>query len=213
MISGLHVVTDDDVLGQKYFVEHATEILQSGIPDVFHLRGPYTSPKKLGELVSKLLPTARSNETVFVINDRTDLALIHHLDGVHLGVRSLNPQKVREILGPSKIVGRSVHSVQEGLDMAKEVVDYLFLGSIFRTDSHPDIVPLGLETLQVLSDQVRVPVIAIGGVTSSSVTTLLKTGAKGVAVLRDIWGAPSPPEAVLSYEPKVNSTWSKIDGK
>tara|TARA_B110001454_G_scaffold192511_1_gene192850 strand:- start:2210 stop:2851 length:642 start_codon:yes stop_codon:yes gene_type:complete len=213
MISGLHVVTDDDVLGQKYFVEHATEILQSGIPDVFHLRGPYTSPKKLGELVSKLLPTARSNETVFVINDRTDLALIHHLDGVHLGARSLNPQKVREILGPSKIVGRSVHSVQEGLDMAKEGVDYLFLGSIFRTDSHPDIVPLGLEPLQVLSDQVRVPVIAIGGVTSSGVTTLLKTGAKGVAVLRDIWGAPSPPEAVLSYEPKVNSKWSKIDGK
>jgi thiamine-phosphate pyrophosphorylase len=199
MTADFHVVTDDEVLRNKYFLEHAVEILQSGIPDVFHLRGPYTSPKKLLEFAGALSPIAKSNGTSFVINDRVDLALIHQLDGVHLGVRSLRPRTVRKILGLEKIVGRSVHSVQEGVDVAAEGVDYLFLGSIFRTASHPDCAPLGLEPLQELSNQVGIPIIAIGGVTSDNVSTLLNAGAKGVAVLGDIWGTPSPPEAVLSY--------------
>jgi len=199
-MSEFHIVTDDKVLEKKSFLEHAVEILQSGIPDVFHLRGPCTSSKKLMEFVGILSPIAKFNGTNFVINDRVDLALIHPSDGVHLGARSLRPQTVRKILGPEKLMGRSVHSVQEGVDMVAEGVDYLFLGSIFRTDSHPECVPLGLEPLQVLSDQVGVPVIAIGGVTSGRVSTLLEAGAKGVAVLGDIWCAPSPMEAVLSYQ-------------
>ena len=104
------------------------------------------------------------------------------------------------MLGPEKIVGRSVHSVQEAVDLSLEAVDYLFLGSIFRTSSHPDTVPLGLDPLEKLNTRVKVPVIAIGGVDPTRVSTLLEAGAKGVAVLGDIWGSPSPPQAVLSYQ-------------
>ena len=196
----LHIVTDDEVVERKNFLQHATGILETGVAKVFHLRGPGTSSRTLLRMAEALSPIARSHGTNFVINDRVDLALIHDVDGVHLGGRSLPPKSVREILGSAKILGKSVHNVQEGIDSAEEGIDYLFLGSIFGTASHPGSTPLGLEPLRSLSTKVEIPVIAIGGVTSSKVSTLLKAGAQGVAVLGDIWGAPSPLEALLCYQ-------------
>ena len=194
------MVTDDSVLGHRDFLANANGVLTSGVVKVFHLRGPSTSLRKLVELAEVLSPIAKRNGTKFVVNDRVDLALMCQTDGVHLGARSLPSEKVREMLGPEKIVGRSVHSVQEAVDLSLEGVNYLFLGSFFRTSSHPETVPLGLDTLEKLTTRVKVPVIAIGGVDPTRISTLLEAGAKGVAVLGDIWGSPSPPQAVLSYQ-------------
>ncbi len=200
MTTELHVVTDDSVLGHRNFLENAAGVLTSGVVKAFHLRGPGTSLRRLLELSEVLLPMARANRTSLFINDRVDLALICQADGVHLGTRSLPFEKVRQILGSKPNIGRSVHSVQEGVDLALEGVDYLFLGSIFETKSHPEDTPLGLRPLRKLSALVQVPVIAIGGVTPTRVPTLLEAGATGVAVLGDIWGSPSPAHAVLSYQ-------------
>ena len=107
------MVTDDSVLGHRDFLANANGVLTSGVVKVFHLRGPSTSLRKLVELAEVLSPIAKRNGTKFVVNDRVDLALMCQTDGVHLGARSLPSEKVREMLGPEKIVGRSVHSVQE----------------------------------------------------------------------------------------------------
>ena len=127
-----------------------------------------------------------------------DLALVAELDGVHLKERSLSPAVARGLLPQGSRIGVSAHE-PEGAGAAAADADYLMVGTVFATPSHPDRAGSGPAGVARFRAAVGLPLIAIGGVTPERVPELLAVGAYGVAVLRGIWSAPDPAAAVAGY--------------
>jgi thiamine-phosphate diphosphorylase len=161
-----------------------------------HLRGPGTAGGRLFHLARKLAEEGGS----LVINDRVDVALAVGLDQVHLGRRSLPAGVVRSMLGADASVGVSTHDVSEVSTAAREGADWLFVGTIYPTPSHPDAEGRGpLALVEAVAAARGIPGFAIGGVTPGRVPELLAAGAYGVAVVRGVWAAADPLAALSEY--------------
>lgn len=195
-LPGLHVVTDDAVLAHREFPERAGRLLAAhGADVVFHLRGPHTEPSRLLALAEALAPVARGADARLLVSDRVDVALAAGADGVQLGQRSIPVSAVRPLR--DWIIGASVHDMDE-VDAARSA-DFLVLGTIWESASHPGRKAAGLRLVRDVVDRVELPVVVIGGVTPERAAAAMQLGAAGVAVLRGIWGAGDPVEAAGEY--------------
>ena len=129
------------------------------------------------------------------VNDRLDVALAVPSAGVQLGHGSL-PVSAARGLNPLWWIGRSVHDLAEAEAARTEGADYLVVGPVFATASHPGRAPLGLATLQrIVAAAGELPVIAIGGITADRVREVRTSGAYGVAAIRALWDDAEPAEA------------------
>ena len=127
------------------------------------------------------------------INDRIDVAAAVPCAGVHLGQRDLPIEVARRILGPDKIIGISVNTVDEALDAERRGADYLGAGPAFPTGTKLDTEPeLGPEGLRRIVQAVRIPVVAIGGIHQETIGRLAGVGLAGVAVVSAVCAAPDP---------------------
>ncbi len=199
-LSRLHVVTDDRVLADPDFARRAEDVLEAGGADVaLHLRGREISARRLFLLVDRLRPHVRTAGALLLVNDRVDIALGGGVHGVHLGGRSLPVDVARELLGADPWIGLSVHGEDEGEGAGGAGADYLFVGTIFATPSHPDRPGSGPELLARARRRSDLPLLAIGGVTPERVDAVLEAGAYGAAVLRGVWDEPAPGPAVVRY--------------
>ncbi|MBL7661700.1 thiamine phosphate synthase [bacterium] len=123
-----------------------------------------------------------------IINDRVDIALAAHADGVHLGQDDLPEEIARKLLGPGKIIGLSTHTNKQVTKACLTAIDYLALGPIFRSatkQGHAEIV--GLETLKEICQRTSLPVVAIGGINATNAKTVYAAGAASVAVVSDLY--------------------------
>ncbi len=117
-----------------------------------------------------------------IINDRPDIALLLHADGVHLGGSDLPPNEAREMLGPQAIIGLSTHNQADILD-ASDDVDYLGFGPIFSTTTKVPHEPVtGTALLSEALATAPVPVVAIGGITLENIIMVRRAGAQSVAL-------------------------------
>uniref|UniRef100_A0A7C2EIY3 Thiamine-phosphate synthase n=1 Tax=Ammonifex degensii TaxID=42838 RepID=A0A7C2EIY3_9THEO len=124
-----------------------------------------------------------------IINDRADIAAAVGADGVHLGQEDLPPAAARRLLGERAIIGVSTHSVSEALRAEKEGADYIGFGPVFPTKTKPECAARGVEALKEVLGQVRLPVVAIGGITPANLPQVLGAGARRVAVVSAVAGA------------------------
>jgi len=132
-------------------------------------------------------------------NDRVDLALAIDLPGAHLGQRSLPPVVARRILGEGRLLGLSVHGAEEAREGRGDVLDFLILGTIFSTPSHPGEKPGGVGRIREVQVVTTLPLIAIGGITPEGVGEVMAAGAHGVAVRGGVWDAADPMDATGGY--------------
>lgn len=116
-----------------------------------------------------------------IINDYADIAAAVDADGVHLGQEDLPLTEAKKILG-NRIIGISTHNLEEALDAEKGGADYIGFGSIFPTTTKDNASVQGLDALKKITDSVKIPVIAIGGIKADNVAHVLKTGCDGIAV-------------------------------
>ena len=199
MIPRLHVVTDDEILAGGDFLNRARLVLEFGADVAFHLRGPRTDGRRLFDLAVQLREIAAASGAKLLVNDRVDVAMCAGVYGVHLGGRSLPPREARRLLGSAGLLGVSVRTLDASREASGEQADFLFLGSIWPTTSHPGRAPAGLGLVQDVSDAAEIPALGIGGVTPDRVPTLLQAGAHGAAVIDGIWRAPSSGDAMRAY--------------
>lgn len=210
MIPRFHVVTDDGILDRPEFPEAAAAVLAEaargtgsaggGAGVAFHLRGPRCGGARLFRLASLLLPRAREAGVTFLVNDRVDVALVAGADGVHLGTRSLPPTEARRLLPAGSCVGASVHGPREAAALGDPGPDFLLVGAIHATPSHPGETPGGVERLrQVAAVAGGIPLLAIGGMTPDRVAEARAAGAHGVAVLGGVWHREDPAAAIRSF--------------
>ncbi len=115
--------------------------------------------------------------TRFVVNDRVDVALAVDADGVHLGQDDLPGDAARRLLGPGKIIGITVSSLEEALAAARHGADYLGVSPIFPTGTKPDAgAPTGLALLRDIRKALSLPLAAIGGLTLKNCPEVIAAG-------------------------------------
>lgn len=197
----LHLVTDDETLARADFPDRAREVLEMGRERVaLHLRGPGTGGRKIWKLARRLKDPAASAGALLVLNDRVDVALALGARAVQLGARSLPVDDARALLGRGVLVGRSVHGVDEASDAVGAGADFLVLGTIWATPSHPGWEGGGPGLVRRTAERVApTPVVAIGGVTPERLPEVVRAGGHGAAVLRGVWHARDPADAVTRY--------------
>lgn len=120
----------------------------------------------------------------FLVNDRLDVALAVAADGVHLGQEDLPCDAARRLLGPGKIIGITVASLEEALTAARQGADYLGVSPIFPTQTKPDAgAPTGLALLRDIRQAVSLPLVAIGGITLENAAQVIAAGADMVCAI------------------------------
>jgi thiamine-phosphate diphosphorylase len=195
----LHAITDERIARRA----DLAEILEAltDVPLAAHARGHLLSGREHYELAVRLSARPRPSGSPLgpvrlFVNDRLDIALAAGAEGVQLSRSGLLPVDVRR-LAPDWWIGCSVHSPDEARTARDWGADYLLVGPVYHTTTHPTASPLGLEALGAIV-QLGLPVIAIGGVTPERARELAGAGAYGVAAIRAIWDAADPRGAARS---------------
>ncbi len=139
--------------------------------------------------------TARFGARLFV-NDRVDLALAVEADGVHLPQAGLPAQAVRRIAPEEFLIGVSTHNLAEVREAAEGGADFATFGPVFHTLSKAAYAaPVGVGALREACASADLPLFALGGVTAGRLPTILEAGARGIACIGAILGAPDPGSA------------------
>ncbi len=193
----LCLVTDRNATAGRSLEQSVLEAVRSGVKLV-QLREKGLSARELYNLGCSLRDPVREAGAALVVNDRVDVALALGVDGVHLGGGSLPVREARALVGGEKLVGVSVHSLEEALQAEADGADYLGLGTIFETRSHPGRPPAGLELISRVIRAVRIPVVAIGGINRRNARLVMEAGAQGVAVITAILSADDVSDATRS---------------
>jgi thiamine-phosphate diphosphorylase len=189
----LHAITDERIARRPDIDEIAQALAIGGGSDLaFHARGRALTGLEHYQLAGRL--AVRPPGRLFV-NDRLDVALAVPAAGVQLGHGSL-PVSAARALNPLWWIGKSVHDLAEAETARTEGADYLVVGPVFATASHPGRTPLGLEKLEAIAAAADgLPVIAIGGVTADRVRDVRSSGAYGMAAIRAFWDDAEPAAA------------------
>jgi thiamine-phosphate diphosphorylase len=187
----LHAITDERI-ARRVDLDDILDAL-AGVDLAAHARGHALSGRQQYDLSVRL--SGRPPIQLFV-NDRLDIALAAGAEGVQLSHSGLLPVDARR-LAPDWWIGCSVHSRDEARTARVWGADYLLVGPVYHTTTHPTASPLGLEALGAIV-QLGLPVIAIGGVTPERARELAGAGAYGVAAIRAIWDAADPQAAARS---------------
>jgi len=126
----------------------------------------------------------------FMINDEVDLAMAVEADGVHLGQEDLPLSAARALLGPQRVIGISAHTLDQAREAEAGGADYLGIGPVFSSTTKQARPPLGCESLKEFRRQVRIPIIAIGGISALNVRQVMAAKVDGVAVVSAVLSQP-----------------------
>jgi thiamine-phosphate pyrophosphorylase len=149
-------------------------------------------------------------KAVFLINDRIDIALAVDADGVHLGHSDLPYHIARQILGKNKIIGLTVHSLDDALAAQEMGADYIGVSPIFPTATKTDAgEPFGIEGLKKIREHVAIPIVAIGGISLSNAPTIINAGADAICAISAVVTKPD----VCAEVEKFQSLFTKKTAK
>lgn len=190
----LYAVTDRRWLNVKRLVDQVEEAIQGGVTFV-QIREKDLDPEKFLEEAEELKALCEKYKVPFVINDNVEIAAEIGADGVHVGQSDMEAGDVRAKLGPDKIIGVSAQTVEQALLAEKHGADYLGVGAVFATGSKDDAKEVEHETLKAICEAVKIPVIAIGGITKENVRELAGSGICGIAVISAIFAQEDVKEA------------------
>ncbi len=195
----LCLVTDRTQTRGRDLVAVVGECLAAGLPAV-QVREKDLGAADLAFLCRRLVAPVRDAGAMLVVNDRVDVALAVGADAVQRTHTSLPVDDIRAIAGRRLRIGVSVHSLQDAVDAELKGADWITYGPVYDTPSkRPYGPPQGLERLAAVARGLRIPVVAIGGITPGRVKDVRATGARGVAAISSILAADSPADATRRF--------------
>ena len=179
----LYFITDRN-LTKKTIIEDVKAAVKADVK-VIQYRDKDVSTKEMLETAKKIKEICQ-NKALFLINDRVDIALAINADGVHLGIEDMPYNEARKLL-KKKIIGLTVHNVEEALEAEKLGADYISVSPIFHTTTKKDAgKPAGIKLIEDIKNKVKIPVVAIGGINLENMEKCLKAGADSVAMISAI---------------------------
>lgn len=195
----LCLVTDRDLAKGRALVEIVAAAVQGGVTMV-QLREKSAPTRAFLEDARALKALLAPLNVPLIINDRADIALAVDADGVHVGQKDMPVDLVRQMVGPSKIIGLSITNHEQIARPDAGKTDYLGLGPLYLQQTKSDAAtPLGVEGFRSLRAATTKPVVAIGGLKADNSAPVLAAGANGLAVVSGIVAADDPKAAAQAF--------------
>jgi len=188
-------IADSEAARGKDILQLIAQAVEGGVT-IVQLRGKKWTSREFLEVGMKAVRLLKPKKIPLIINDEVHIALACKASGVHLGQGDMPLRCARELMGKERIIGISVSSADEALAAEKGGSDYIGVGPVFATLSKKDIgSPLGLAGLREIRQKVKIPILAIGGISVANVADVIASGADGVAVISAIAAATDPKKA------------------
>ncbi|MDP2682224.1 MAG: thiamine phosphate synthase [Deltaproteobacteria bacterium] len=185
-LPNIYPIIDISLISSDKIGETAHAVIDGGAK-ILQLRAKKLSSREFLETARIIRKITKDKGAVFIVNDRIDIALLTDADGVHLGQDDLPVKEARRLLGNNKIIGYSTHNIREARAAKKLPVDYISFGPIFATKTKEDAqTPKGLKGLDEIMKAVKIPIVAIGGITETNMAHVLKQGVESVAMISEI---------------------------
>ena len=199
--NNLYAITDK----RENLLPRLEEILIGGVKIIQHRFKNGNDKEHLEEAI-KIKNLCERYNSLFIVNDRIDIALASNADGIHLGQDDLDLKTARKLLGNSKIIGITANNPFDISNAIKNGCDYIGIGPVFKTSTKKNKVPLGLERIKTLTKEIEIPWFAIGGINKKNITYLKNYGFIKVAIVSELMNSEDPKREVmmilkeLSYE-------------
>lgn len=193
---GFYFITDDDLSLNGSFsdvkaaIQAKVEVIQYRCK-VQSMKFMYQQAKKLKQL---------SQGALFIVNDRIDLALAVAADGVHLGQDDMPCDLARKILGPDRVIGISVHNIEQASIAQEQGASYIGIGAVFATNTKAEAIPLGLKLVEQVKKQVSIPVVAIGGLNLENVKQVIDAGIDAVCAISAVVTKQDVAQEILKFQ-------------
>lgn len=190
----LYLCTDRKLMTSATIEESIESALKGGTT-IVQLREKDCSSKEFYELGLRVQKITQTYHVPLIINDRVDIALAVHADGVHIGQNDLPCSVVRSIAGEHRIVGVSVSNVKEAVKAQQDGANYLGVGAMYATGTKTDAKLVSIEELCNIRQSVSIPIVVIGGINSQTIPNLKGKGVDGIAVVSAIISQPDVEKA------------------
>jgi thiamine-phosphate pyrophosphorylase len=187
---------------KRPWMEVAQQAIAGGA-DCLQLREKNAESGELLARARKLVALCRQHKVLCIINDRPDVAMLADADGVHVGQGDLPAREVRTLVGAGKIVGVSTHNLEQARQAIRDGADYIGVGPFFRSATKPRDFVAGSEVARQVAHQIRLPAVAIAGITEENVDEVLASGLKAIAVTAAVTGSDDPREAARRLKEKL----------
>ncbi len=197
----LYLVTDQRWVHHSFY-EDIEEALKGGVTCV-QLREKHMDNQSFIEEAKEVKKLCEKYHVPFIINDNVEVMLAVDGDGIHVGQHDMQAKDVRKRIGPNKILGVSVHSVEQAVSAYQAGADYLGVGAVFSTQTKDDAVVVDKQTLRDICDAVSIPVVAIGGIHHENIMALKDTGVAGVAVVSAILAQEHIQQSAIELKEQV----------
>ncbi|OPY35704.1 MAG: Thiamine-phosphate synthase [Methanoregula sp. PtaU1.Bin051] len=201
----LYVITDR-VVGRGRSHEEIARLAIEGGAGIVQLRDKECGTNDLVRIGRRIARIAKKSGTLFIVNDRPDIAIACGADGVHLGQDDMPVSVVKKIVPKGFIIGVSVSTAAEAKKAAAGGADYLAASPVFPTGSKPDARGFcGLSGIRRIRAVTDLPLVAIGGITSTNAREAIMAGADGVAVISAVVAQPDIARAARELKSVVRS--------
>jgi thiamine-phosphate pyrophosphorylase len=167
------------------------EILLDAGARIMQLRLKDTPGRDFLAAARAIADMCRKRGATLIVNDRVDFAILAGADGVHLGQTDLPLEAARRIAGPGKIIGISTHNLEQARAAEDGGADYIGFGPMYAGGLRNNAAGVGLDNLRAIRAAVKIPIVAIGGITEARIAETLAGGADAVAIITDVVNAPN----------------------
>ncbi|HOU70818.1 MAG: thiamine phosphate synthase [Methanothrix sp.] len=175
-MKGYYFITDS-LLSRAGNRSDVHAAVSSGV-EVVQYRNKNADTREMYLEALELARICQAGGSLFLINDRLDVALAVEADGVHLGQTDMPCTRARKLLGREKVIGVTVHNLAEAMQAEEEGADYLGVSPIFSTSTKKDAGrPAGIRLIEEIREQVSLPLVAIGGINHSNAPEVIRAGA------------------------------------
>jgi thiamine-phosphate pyrophosphorylase len=185
------------------------QILLDAGAKIMQLRLKDLGSKDFLAVARAIAALCRQSDAMLIVNDRADIAKLADAAGVHVGQEDLPLRAARQVIGTGKVVGVSTHTIEQACAAEEDGADYIGFGAIYTGGLKNVRQPQGLDRLREIRAAVRLPIVAIGGITEATVPDVLSAGADAAAIISDVVRAPeirAKVRAILASHPRARSS-------
>lgn len=203
-LHGLYAITDPELMGDDLI--HKVQLAIEGGINILQYRNKTATLEQQESEAKSLATLCHNNNVLFIINDDVELAIKVNANGVHLGQKDAGIKQARQQLGKNKIIGITCHNKIELARQAQEHgADYIAFGRFFTSLTKPNAPQADLPLLTEARKVITIPIVAIGGITHESASSLLQEGADMLAVIQGLFGQDDILEATQQFVKIIDS--------
>lgn len=199
----LYVLITESACKRPWF--QTAQLAIEGGADCLQLREKQLEAGELLKRARMLTELCRRHNIISIINDRPDIALLSGADGVHVGQEDLPAREARGLIGSGKILGVSTHNLAQAKQAVLDGADYIGVGPMFKSPTKPRDFTAGPTFAQEVVEQIKIPAVAIAGITNDNMSEVLATGMKAIAVTAAVTQAEDPRRAAAELKKRLGT--------